>query len=174
MLRAEKGDHQQCAGSFSRWILHEDPRPRRHEGAAPTRPAHAGPAARVNRRRGDHRKPRAWQSLHSRHRLRLRRYSQPVAFDADQARHSCEPDSQEKAASRPTPIRRTLPRRGLLSRPQALPGSCHALREDLAELSRPPPGRMLDDLASGPHRRRVKPLGTPPRARYMPTVAQLA
>ena len=47
MRPAEKGDQQECIGSFSRWVLHQDPRARRHVGAADPPPDHARPAARV-------------------------------------------------------------------------------------------------------------------------------
>lgn len=45
-----KGDHQECTGSFSRWVLHQDPRPRRHETAPAPRRNHARPATRVDSR----------------------------------------------------------------------------------------------------------------------------
>ena len=43
----EGGSSATASGSFSRWILHEIPRPRRHEGTAALRRAHARPAARI-------------------------------------------------------------------------------------------------------------------------------
>lgn len=49
-LRAEKGDPKQCIGSFSRWLLHEGPRPHRRARAPAPHRTHARPTARVDRR----------------------------------------------------------------------------------------------------------------------------
>src|SRR5690606_8914109 len=71
ILRAEKGDQQECIGSFSRWLLHEDPRPRRLERAPGPRRDHAGSTARLDGSRGNHRRTRLRGCVHSGHGIRL-------------------------------------------------------------------------------------------------------
>ncbi len=87
MLRAEKGDHQQCFGSLSRWVHHESPRARRPQRAAAPHRAHARAKARVHRRRRHHREARAGQSPDRRHRIRLGRHSE-VCSETSESRRS--------------------------------------------------------------------------------------
>lgn len=72
--RAEKGDPQQCSGSFTWWILHKNPRGRRHARPAAPHRNHARATARVHGRRTTPR-ARGRQGGDRRHGVRLRRNS---------------------------------------------------------------------------------------------------
>ena len=148
MRPAEKGDRQECDWSFSRWILHQDPRARRHVGAADPPPDHARPAARVHGRGSDHRRPRAGQSVRSRHWLRLECDPQGGAAQAHEGGNLSEPVPQQTASLRQGNLRLPLPRRGVLPPRQALPGSGDSLREDGTQLPGAAPPRRNDGLAT--------------------------
>ena len=95
-LRAEKGDHQQRTGSFSRWILDKGPCARRHERASAPRRAHARPATRVDRRGSDHQRARAGPSVHSRHGLRFERDPRAPEVPENQAGHPSAPHAEKE------------------------------------------------------------------------------
>ncbi len=134
MLRAEKGDHQQCFGSLSRWVHHESPRARRPQRAAAPHRAHARAKARVHRRRRHHREARAGQSPDRRHRIRLGRHSKSAPRPRNQGGHPCEPDTKEQAATRSQALRVPVSCRDVLPQFEALSRHCDAFREDCQEL----------------------------------------
>ncbi len=150
-LRAEKGGHHECTGSFSRWVLHQGPCARRLQRATDPHPTHAGPARRSHRRGRNHRKPRARPSVPSGHGLRLQRDPCAAQGAPHQAGHLPESDAKTSEAScRPPPLRQALPRRNILPRPKALPRPRNSLREDGPKLPRPASARLLRPLAPRP------------------------
>ena len=149
MRRAEKGDQKQCTGSFSRWVLHKDPRARRLRRSAAPRRAHAGTTARVHGRRADHRKEPVRASPSWRHWVRLPGHPRPPAVASDKGGHSGASNAQEEASARPKTLRPSLSRRVLFPRPQALPGTRNALRENGSELPRAAPLGVRPALAGG-------------------------
>jgi hypothetical protein len=102
--RAEKGDPVQRSGPLSRRFFDQAPRPRRHRSPSALRLAHAGPAARVDRRGGA---PRACagQGVHSGRRLRRRPDRRCGSQQGHEARHLLQPHSKEEAP----PIQGALP-----------------------------------------------------------------
>lgn len=146
-LRAEKGDPKQRIGSFSRWIFHEGPRPRRRARSAAPHRAHARPAARVDSRRKHPQSPRARPKSPRGHGLRLGR--DPSLREG--ARHDGGDPSasypEDEAAPRSDGLRDAVSRRVLLSPAQAVPRTCITLRQDRTSLSRASSSRLRKDLA---------------------------
>jgi toxin ParE1/3/4 len=146
-LRAEKGDHQQCSWSLSRWVHHESPRARRQQRAAAPHRAHARAKARVHRRRGHHRETRARQSPDRRYRLRLGCHSKSAPKSGHQGSHPCEPDTEEQAPARSQALCVQVSRRDVLPQLEALPCHCNAFREDRQELPLAPSAREREAVA---------------------------
>ena len=95
--RAEKGDPQQRSGSFTWWILDENPCRRRYARAPAPHRDHTGAAARVHGRRTTPR-ARGRQSRDSGHRLRLRRDSQHDSAARYESSHLRQPHAQAQAS----------------------------------------------------------------------------
>ena len=113
LRRAEKGGPMQRTGSFSRRLLDQDPRDRRHEGQATLCPPHAGPAARSHRS-GRLAAPRPRRGLDRRHGLRLGSICRCHRGAKDATRNLRTPVPQEAQKTRSQALPASLSRRGVL------------------------------------------------------------
>jgi len=136
--RAEKGDQVQCTGSFSRWVLHKDPRARRLRRAAARPQNHARATTRVDGRPRNHREQLVREGFRSGYWIRLAGDSRLPEVTPRTCRDSSASNAQEEASPRPNALRPTLPSRMLLPRPQTLSCTRYPFRKDGAKLPRVP------------------------------------